>query len=42
MYFKPGDAEFVPVSNTTRYALIAASAIVLLVGLYPGLVTGWL
>lgn len=43
MYFKPGEAELtVPLSNADRLLFGIAAVIIIAIGIYPGLVMGWL
>lgn len=42
MYFKQGDAETLPITSSFKVILIAVAALVILLGVYPNILLGWL
>lgn len=42
MYFKTADTNFIQVSGTFKYTLVAVAAVTILLGLFPNLLTYWL
>ncbi len=42
MYFKDGDATEIVIDSSMKYTLIATAAILIIIGIMPNLITGWL
>jgi NADH-quinone oxidoreductase subunit N len=42
MYFKTGEAGVIEISNGFKYTLVTLAAIIVLLGIFPGLLTSWL
>jgi NADH-quinone oxidoreductase subunit N len=42
MYFKEGEPQSIEVSSSFKWILVALAALIILLGLFPGLLLGWL